>query len=160
MNWFSIDFNKTFLELSPSFFRNVRFQAFYKTFATPLQNLADTKLYQMQHDSRVIYLEKILNEFLNVENYNPLNHIESRKIYISDAPKMERDYIYQVGEEGVIWLYDQSESEVQYIDTTPEEIYQFIVNIHTSIDYEINTVNSIIDYYKLAGKKHIIQEYI
>lgn len=163
MNWIEIDFKETFSEISPSFFRDENFELFNKVYSKPLQKISNSLLYFMQHDSRVIYLEKVLNEFLEVPNYDPLNHLITRKVYIIDAPLKERDYLFLNNEPGVTWLYSEDEEideeDQEYIDVTPEIYYHFIINIHNSINYDEGILRSKINDYKLAGKQYIISTY-
>lgn len=163
MNWIEIDFSKTFLELSPTFFRGENFESFNKAYAKGLQSLSDSTLYFMQHDSRVIYLEKALNEFLEVPGYDPMNHLLTRKVYITDAPAKERDYLFLNNEPEVIWLYAEGETipeeDQEYLDVTPNIYYHFIINISNAITFDEATLRPKIDEYKLAGKQYIITTY-
>jgi hypothetical protein len=163
MNWIEIDFNKTFSELSPTFFRGENFESFSKSFGSPLQTLADSTLYFMQHDSRVIYLEKVLNELLEVPGYDSMNHLATRKVFISDAPAKERDYLFLNDEPEVMWLYAEGEviveDDQEYLDVTPNIYYHFIINIESTITFDEATLRPKIDEYKLAGKQYIITTY-
>ena len=111
----------------------------------------------MQHNSSVIYLEKVLNEHFEVDGYDVLDHVGTRTIYISDAPAKERDYIWQKEEPETMWLDVVGEDE--WIDVSPEVYYHFIVNIPTAISFDELQLRALIDYYKLAGKKYIIKTY-
>jgi hypothetical protein len=153
MNWLSLDFKKTFVELSPSFFTDERFEAFNSAFAKPLQVLADKTLYEMQHDSRVIYLEKMLNEYFEVATYNPNSHIATRQIYIVDTPQVPKTYIYQPEENQPLYL-----GEV-YLDRDNVTTADFIVKIPIAIEFDEPRLRAVIDFYKLAGKKYIIETY-
>jgi hypothetical protein len=153
MYWISTDFKQQLLDLSPTFFRGARFEAFLGAFAKPLQTLADTTLYQMQHDSRVIYLEKLLNEYLQVSTYNPNSHIATRQVYIVDAPQVAKTYIYQPEEEQPIYL-----GQI-YLDRENEVSANFIIKIPSSISFDELRLRALIDFYKLSGKKYIIQTY-
>lgn len=153
MNWISIDFHQTFTDLSPTFFRGVNFEAFSKAFAKPLQSLSEKTLYQMQHDSRVIYLEKLLNEYFEISTYNPSSHLATRQIYIEDAPQVPKTYIYQPEELQPLYL-----GQV-YLDRENEISADFIVKIPLSISFDEPRLRALIDFYKLSGKKYIIQTY-
>ena len=153
MYWISTNFKQQFLDLSPTFFRGERFEAFLGAFAKPLQTLADKTLYQMQHDSRVIYLEKVLNEYFEVPTYNASSHIATRQIYIEDAPQVPKTYIYQPEELQPIYL-----GEI-FLDKDNEITADFIINIPVAISFDEPRLRALIDFYKLSGKKHIIQTY-
>lgn len=162
MNWFSIDFSETLRQLSPTFFRGERFEAFNSSSGSALQSLSDDLLYKMQHDCSVIYLEKMLNEQFNISGYNRSNHVATRKIYIADAPFIERDYLHLNQENETIWLFDDDEPdefEQEYIDVSLGNYYHFVVNIPESIEIDQVKLRALVDYYKLAGKKYIIETY-
>lgn len=153
MNWLSIDFNQTFSELSATFFRDVHFSIFNKCFAFPLQNLSNDILYKMQHDSRVIYLEKILNENFNVSGYDFQNHENTKVVFIDDAPKPPTKYIYlkqEIPPKEYLYL------GTKYL-TGNEDYFDFIVHIPSSYVFVEAKLRAIIDYYKLAGKKYKIE---
>lgn len=154
MYWISTDFKQQFLDLSPTFFRGARFEAFLGAFAKPLQTLADTTLYQMQHDSRVIYLEKLLNEYLQVSTYNPNSHIATRQVYIVDAPQATKNYIYQTEENSPAYL------GTVYLDReVAQDQYQFIIKIPASISFNEARLRALVDFYKLSGKRYLIETY-
>ena len=154
MFWISTDFKQQLLDLSPTFFRGERFEAFLGSFAKPLQTLADTTLYQMQHDSRVIYLEKLLNEYLEVSTYNPNSHIATRQVYIEDAPQAPKNYIYQPEESSPVYL------GTVYLDREVEQDqYQFIIKIPASISFNEARLRALVDFYKLSGKRYLIETY-
>lgn len=154
MYWISTDFKQQFLDLSPTFFRGERFEAFYSAFAKPLQTLADNTLYQMQHDSRVIYLEKLLNEYLGISTYNPNSHIATRQVYIEDAPQALKNYIYQTEENKSVYL------GTVYLDReVAQDQYQFIIKIPASIIFNDTRLRALVDFYKLSGKKYLIETY-
>lgn len=153
MNWLSIDFKQTFVDLSPTFFRDVRFDFFNSAFAAPLQSLADKTLYEMQHDSRVIYLEKVLNEYFEIETYNPNSHIATRQIYIIDTPKAPKTYIFQTEENQPVYL------GTVYLDREQEFNADFIIKVPEAIAFDEPKLRAMVNFYKLAGKKYLIQTY-
>lgn len=160
MYWINVDFQKMLLDISPTFFRDENMKMFMDSMAIPLQNLADKTLYQMQHDSRVIYLEKVLNEYFEVPGYNFMNHVATRTIFIEDADGLEHNWMFNSNEfaEDLI-IYNSDESDTQWLDVSPGNYYHFIVNIPTSLAFDELKTRALIDYYKLAGKKYIIQTY-
>ena len=154
MYWISTNFKQQFLDLSPTFFRGERFEAFLGTFAKPLQTLADTTLYQMQHDSTVIYLEKVLNEYLQIATYNASSHIATRQVYIEDAPQAPKNYIYQPEESNPVYLGNV------YLDReVAQDQYQFIIKIPASISFNEARLRALVDFYKLSGKRYLIETY-
>ena len=153
MYWISTNFKQQFLDLSPTFFRGERFEAFLGAFAKPLQTLADTTLYQMQHDSTVIYLEKVLNEYLQIATYNPSSHIATRQIYIIDTAQAPKTYIYQTGENQPLYL------GTVYLDREETTTADFIIKIPASVSFDELKLRAVVNFYKLAGKKYIIETY-
>jgi hypothetical protein len=150
MNWLSINFKDTFQALSPTFLRGENFQIFISSFSAALQSLSDELLYNMQHDSRVIYLEKVLNEYLNADNYDFLNHELTKLIYIDDAPKPPLKYLYlqeEIPPKEYLYL------GTKYL-TGNEDYFDFFVFIPANYVFVEAKVRAIIDYYKLAGKKY------
>lgn len=151
--WKTIDFLEFFESLLPSFLRkNVELQLMF-SFAKPLIDIYEETLYKMQHDSRVINLEKMLNEYFEVPDYSPMNHNNSKTIFISDAPVQPRKYIFQAEENQPMYLgtiFLGNESPVNY---------KFIVNIPEDYVFIEANLRALINYYKLAGKKYIIQTY-
>ena len=153
MYWISTNFKQQFLDLSPTFFRGERFEAFLGAFAKPLQTLADTTLYQMQHDSTVIYLEKVLNEYLQIATYNPSSHIATRQIYIIDTAQAPKTYIYQTEENQPLYL------GTVYLDREVTTTADFIIKIPSSVSFDELKLRAVVNFYKLAGKKYIIETY-
>lgn len=153
MYWISTNFKQQFLDLSPTFFRGERFEAFLGAFAKPLQTMADTTLYQMQHDSTVIYLEKVLNEYLQIATYNPSSHIATRQIYIIDTVQAPTTYIYQTGENQPLYL------GTVYLDREKTTTADFIIKIPALLSFDELKLRAVVNFYKLAGKKYIIETY-
>ena len=153
MYWISNNFKQQLLDLSPSFFRGERFEAFFEAFAKPLQTLADTTLYQMQHDSTVIYLEKVLNEYLQIATYNPNSHLATRQVYIIDTAQAPKTYIYQTGENQPLYLGSV------YLDREATTAADFVIKIPTTVSFDELKLKAIVNFYKLAGKKYIIETY-
>ena len=153
MLWISTDFKQQLLDLSPTFFRGERFEAFLGSFAKPLQTLADTTLYQMQHDSTVIYLEKVLNEYLQIATYNASSHIATRQVYIIDRPQAPKTYIYRTEENQPVYL------GTIYLDRDNPITADFIIKIPISVSFDELKLRAIVNFYKLAGKKYIIETY-
>lgn len=153
MQWISVNYFKIMMEVSPSFFYGEAFQTLNLAIAKPIQTLADKILYQMQHDSRVIYLEKVLNEYFEIATYNPNSHEATRKIYIVDVAAVPETYIFQPEENKPVYLGSV------YLDRETASNFQFIVKIPNEITYDEARLRALIDYYKLAGKRYIIETY-
>lgn len=159
MIWYNAQTLSLLNGLLPSLIRGQEFTALNEVMAAPIQELADELLYKMQHDSTVISLEKVLNEFQQVVGYDPTNHTETRQIYIEDGPVIERDWLYQKVEDKPKFLYLKSENNPDFIDVFPAQYYHFIVWIPATMVVEEKKFRAVIDYYKLAGKNYSIRKY-
>lgn len=151
--WQTINFYEIFESLLPTFLRKKIFLHIMSACAKPLVEIYEETLYKMQHDSRVINLEKMLNEHFSVLDYSPQSHNATKKVFISNAPEQPKKYIFQ-----------PQENEPMYLDTVylGEENpinYKFIVNVPAAYVFSEPNLRAKIDYYKLAGKKYIIQTY-
>lgn len=152
MTWQTISFNTLIELLLPSFLRKSRIIAILQSAVKPVDTLYQDTLYKMQHNSQVIYLEKMLNEYFEVSGYSPNNHELSKTVFISDAPESGKVYYYQEAEN--LPLYHG----IVY-DTTNTVNYKFIVNIPDTYVFVEAKLRAVIDFYKLAGKKYIIETY-
>lgn len=153
MLWFKNDFKKVNRLLLSPIHRKPRILAIMDSVATALQSLSDKTLYEMQHDSRVIYLEKMLNEYFQVPTYNPNSHLATRQIYIDDVPQLAKTYIYQPEENNPVYL------GTTYLDRGTGVNYQFIVKIPVAITFNELQLRAKIDFYKLGGKRYTIETY-
>jgi hypothetical protein len=128
----------------------------------PLDNLYNELLYKMQHDCSVISLEKMLNEYFKVANYDHQNHEATKQVYIEDEIYPPENYIYTQNEfrpavdydNNDFWLDEDNiylEDDVNYFD--------FVIFIPEDFIFEIAQLKATIDYYKLAAKKYRIELY-
>lgn len=153
MTWLTIDFIKLlFMALTELPLKPRKF-AFFSALVKPLTVIQIDTLYKMQHDSAVISLEKMLNEYFDVATYNANSHITTRQVIIVDAPKTAQNYIYQTAENHAIYL------GTKYLNSSAALSYQFIVKIPEAFEFDEILLRERIDYYKLAGKQYIIQTY-
>ncbi|MBS1535303.1 MAG: hypothetical protein JST78_09515 [Bacteroidetes bacterium] len=151
MIWHQVDFNKLVSDVS--FFRKTIQLKLLRSLVKPLTTLSNTTLYQMQHDSRVIYLEKVLNEYLEVEDYNPINHLATRRVIIEDGTFNGPLYIYQTSENKPVYL------GTKYLDRDTGNTYQFVIKIPSDISFDEARLRAVVDFYKLAGKQYSIEIY-
>ena len=156
MTWQLFNINKLIQLLLPTFLRRTKLIAFLETIATPIDTLYHDTLYKMQHDCRVIYLEKVLNENFTT-GYNSMFHLSTRKIYIEDGPEVIRVYIFQNDENKPLFL--DVEGQQVYLDKPNEVFYNFIIKVPESLVYDSAKFKEIVDYYRLAGKKYTVQTY-
>lgn len=153
MYWVKVNFKNIIAMLLPISLRKERTLAFIEVLIAPIDQLYQDILYKMQHTCQVIYLEKLLNEHFEVVAYNDRNHENTKAIYITDSPKATVQYIYldqEIPPNNYLYLGMKylSGSDIQY---------DFIVHIPLIYSFEEPKIRAIIDYYKLAGKKYLIQ---
>ena len=153
MNWVVINFNQFIQILLPTFLRKPKLLAFLNSIVKPLDSLYKETLNKMQHTCQVIYLEKMLNEYFEVPNYNPIYHDSTKIIYIEDAPIPPTKYIYldqEIPPNNYLYLGTHYlTGDIDHID--------FIVYIPSNYVFEEDKLRAIINYYKLAGKKYTIE---
>lgn len=166
MRWHSFDIVKLVSLLLPMKMRRLNLVLFLNVLTLPLGYLVAQILYKMQHDGRVIYLEKVLNEAFDMPGYSAASHESSKIIYIASGEMPDETYLFQMNEPddppfvGLdanindgddVWLYTQEELDAQYND--------FRVVVPMALQEFENKIKNLVDYYKMAGKKYKI-EYI
>lgn len=164
MNWHNVTIERLVPLLLPVRLRRPGFLAFVRSLLHPVILLQDEIRYKMQHDSRVIYLEKVLNESFNVSGYSPLAHEVSKQIYIGPGEIPDEVYIFQnlepdippyigisidAGDGDDVYLNTREELDNQYCD--------FTVVVPFALQISEIKLKSLVDYYKMAGKKYKIR---
>ena len=152
MIWQTVDFNILIEDLSPTFLRKPAQLALLQSVVKPVDTLYKDTLYKMQHNSQVIYLEKMLNEWFNVSGYSSANHEATKTVFITDAPASVKVYYYQESENLPLYhgtVYDSSQLV----------LHDFIINIPDTYVFVEAKLRAVVDYYKLAGKKYVIETY-
>jgi len=155
MNYQTIDIdilNEMFL---PTFLRNNEVKAFVNSISNPVKELYTTTLYKMQHNGQVIYLEKMLNEYYSILNYDKNNHVATRKIFITNAPIVPRVYIYQPIESKPLYL---NGTTGVYLNR-PQIQYNYIINVPATLVYDEQILRALVNYYN-DTKQFIIQTYV
>lgn len=153
MRWQTIDFNELIRLTSLADFLSGTPTIFVKAMVKPLIPLYNQTLYKMQHNSQVIYLEKMLNEYFEVATYDPNSHVATRKVFIANAPRAPKTYIFQPEENRPVYL------GTEYLDRETTRTHQFIVKIPVAFQYDEILLREQIDFYKLASKEYIIETY-
>lgn len=152
--WYSFDFKRLITQLLPMSLRRLVAVLFFAALLSPLGWLIKQILYKMQHNCQVIYLEKLLNESFAITAYNPDDHEGTKVIKIGPGEIPEEVYIWLQTEPadplwlGEVFLLSQAEADAQYCD--------FTVLIPMSFQAQEYKLQSLLEYYKLAGKKYKI----
>jgi hypothetical protein len=115
----------------------------------------------MQHDCRVIYIEKMLNEAFAMPGYDHQNHEATKVIYIGDGNIPDEVYIFQEEEpDEPIWLDDLDNGEELYLFTQEElneQYSDFTVVAPAALSSQESRIKRLVDYFKMAGKKYKIE---
>lgn len=155
--WNSIDFIKLIKISLRIKLRKVRMIAFLSALMTPVQKLHDETLYTMQHDGRKIYLEKVLNDYFQVDGYNPSDHEITKTVYIGNNPRPGETFIYQPEENNPLFL----EPNEVFLYQENESLLEFSFTVFIPDTYIFNepTIRALIDKYRFVGKLYNIQTY-
>ncbi len=138
--------------LIPTFLRQSKFIAWLFVLSKPLEMLySDFVSYKLKTgqnlkiNGQVCYLRKALND-----EFDPY----LRRIKIYDAVIQKGSYLYKISEKkpqylGKLYLYSSL-----YLS---EKGSHFIVEIPSELNPKTYKIETMINYYKLAGKKYIIK---
>lgn len=162
MFWLTTNFIELIKQLMPTFLRKSKHIALLSSFVSPLQTVHDELLYQMQHDGRTIYLEKVLNEHFEVAGYDHQNHETTKTVYIEDVPEPEKLYIYQDEEIENTFILDEPDSENDlFLDQENENLtaYSYVIYVPDIYTFSEPKLRALIDIYRYIGKKYQIQTY-
>lgn len=162
MTWHKIDIHKLFVQLLPVSLRRLHTVLFLHALSLPLKRLTENVLYKMQHDGRVIYLEKVLNEAAEIPTYSAKNHENTKVLFIGPGEIPDEVYIFQNPEpDAPVWLElgDEfpNEADKTYLNTQAElddEYCDFTVWVPGTMNYLETKLRHLINYYKMAGKKY------
>lgn len=157
MKWHSFNISKFINWSLPIALRRLKLVLFLYALTMPLRWLIANVLYKMQHDCRVIYIEKVLNEAFAMPGYDHQNHEATKVIYIGDGNIPDEVYIFQEEEpdepvwldDDEVYLFTQEELDEQYTD--------FTVVAPLSLQPQENRIKRLVDYFKMAGKKYKIE---
>jgi len=125
--FYIIDWGVLFLWNLPSFLRKPKQIAWIKAFTKPINDFYQSKQlwresirYRLAHSGEVIYLEKVLNEYFEIADYDPKDHNATKKIYIGEGDEIFPIWLAIQQEEELQWLALDSEEAPLYTPTTQE----------------------------------------
>nr|WP_314784519.1 hypothetical protein [uncultured Capnocytophaga sp.] len=161
---FNFKIEKLVILLIPSFLRKTRMVGWIRTLSAPISQLYYDFIQKRYLDikklglnGQVCYLRKALNDAFD---------IEQRRIRIWDGNQYKGQYLYTEGEQkpkflGTMYLHrevDYSDTGVDFIVKIPLEIWE-AKKISTSEigKYRFFEIEALIDFYKLASKRYIIE---
>jgi hypothetical protein len=157
---YSIDYKKMVLWLTPNRLRKTRMLAWLGVLVNPVvvlyQNFLafrKTKLYYLGISPSVCDLERLLND-----RYD----FTQRRIYIDDAQDKPIKYIFRRLESKPKFLRRRSEASPLILYTRNESginAIHFIVYVPVSIVFDLQEMKSLINIYKLLGKRYKVQTF-
>mgnify|MGYP006197516351 CR=1 FL=1 len=162
MFWLTVNFKELIKQILWEDVRKPRMIAYLASFITPLQSIYDKTLYQMQHDGRTIYLEKVLNEWFQVAGYDSQNHETTKLVYIEDTIQDDKLYVHQDLELENVYLEDDPDNpDDLFLDSEIENsvAFSFIIFIPDTFTFNEIKVRALVDSYRYIGKKYSIQTY-
>ncbi|MGY0039180.1 hypothetical protein [Pedobacter sp. NJ-S-72] len=110
-------------------------------------NKREDNLYKLAHNGQVCYLRKALNDMFDME---------LRRIYIDDGDRFKRTYIYTVPENQPRYIKPLFlQPRTSYADTGNDFKVMVPAEVNTPANYY--QLDALIDFYKLASKRHIIE---
>src|SRR5690606_25620670 len=112
MMWANFDIARFIQLFLPIAQRRLLTIGWIKAVLAPLEWLKDDILYRMQHDCRVIYMEKMLNEKFSVAGYDADDHEATKVIYIDEGEIPEYVWLNTSQNPDKIWL------GTQYLNTS------------------------------------------
>lgn len=160
--WYNIDIYRLGYLLLPPVLRNGRLYAFLKVLLHPFfvlvtlfKNYRKSTLTTINTNGQVIYIEKALNDaFL----------FDDKLIYITDTGNdtYSASLLYPT-EEGTMRVYEEGNEEVTYITASNEGKlngdYQVNVPEFLNNEKDLETIKTILDYNKPAGRAYVIKIY-
>ena len=150
--WYKVDWNRLVLLLLPSMLRQPVLFAYLKALISPIAKLhnqwklmREANLRKLSYNGQRCYLRKALNDECDAD---------LRRIYIGETLNSEPDYIYTSDENldvylGIMYIeneFDYSTGVVDFLVFVPQEV----------LNFKINQLTAILDFYTLAGKKYEI----
>lgn len=161
-NIFSIDYKKLIVLLLPTMLRKPILFALLKSATKPVVSLYDTfssnrsrNLYEVEQNGQVCYMRKMLND-----NFDR----DQRRIYISDGESSEWVFLFQKstfnsqGGKQPVWVSNEEPVLVPRQGSVSAAGSDFVVNIPVALRgaADENRITALVNYYKLASKRYII----
>lgn len=155
---FNIDVYKLGRMLLPPVLRRTRIFAFLKTMLTAVKDIVDNfDEFKQQADAMlsvngtVASLEKLLND-----RY----YLPDRDIYITDGDGLQVPYLY-ADQNNTIPVYQSASLDQTYVYGQNEgsASADFIVHIPSIVEYDIENIKSLLEFFKPAGRSFEIKIY-
>lgn len=167
---FNLDFAYIIECLLPPFLRGPKMLAWLISLTKPIETLYNTfqafrssSLDKVSYNSQIIYLEKLLNDRFNPSMVAPIYIADVANIsytYVANkAEGYDPIYIGNKAEAGTpLYIGNRSEYQGQYEFKVmvPAAVYADLLADNEAL---LNTMKALINFYKLAGKRYLIQSY-
>lgn len=158
--WYNVDVYKLGLQLLPLLLRKRVLFAFLCALLSPFHLLAElfktfrsSSLKRLNVNGQVIYIEKALNETFDLKN---------GEIYLSDTDNLmgSGSMLYPQPEQSVV-IFSGDESEILYIPSGGDGKANgdYIVNVPSFLETELESIKTIVEYNKPAGRSYVIKVY-
>lgn len=150
--WYKLNISRLVELLTPTFLRQQRHLEWLEALHFPLQQIVhwhkkyrEQNLYRIQITSQVCYVRRALNDF-----FDP----EQRRIQIREANEFKPIFIYTRAEKkplflGNIFLHSKENYQHSGVD--------FRVIVPKELAFNPHQMEALIDFYKTASKRYIIQ---
>lgn len=158
--WYNVDVYKLGLQLLPPLLRKRVLFAFLCALLSPFRMLAElfgtfrrSSLSRLNVNGQVIYIEKALNEAFELKD---------REIYLSDTDDlMGSGSVLYPKPEGSAMVFGSDESEILYIPEGGDGKADgdYIVNVPSFLEAELESIKTIVEYNKPAGRRYVIKVY-
>ena len=155
---YNIVYTRLKLWLTPGLLTKAKLLAWLGIMVAPVQFLYQDllrfrtqKLYELAITPQVCYLQKMLND-----RYDYVQ----RRIVIVDAMEQDPVYIFRTSENKPQFFYRRSENQPVYFFTRGESgalRNDFVIQVPAAIVFPSAEMRSLVQTYKLAGKKFAIQ---
>ena len=158
--WYNLDIYKFALHLIPPSLRKSKLTVILNVLLYPFGLLyqafgafRNNSLKRLNINGQVIYIEKALNDAYN---------LDKKEIFITDVDSSaEGDSIIFPDNEKTMCVYANGEANVLYISSQNEGSHEgdFIVNLPSFLEAELNNIKNIVNYNKPAGRSYVIKLY-
>lgn len=158
--WYNMDIYKLGAYLLPPFLRKKRMYAFFCVFLYPFywlckmfKDYRKSSLQKLNVNGQVAYIEKRLcDEF----------ELEYRDIYITDSDSLRPNVADMYRDPSVtLTVYPESSEEKLYLESGDESVKSedYIVNVPSFLADHLETIKTIVEYNKPAGRTYKINLY-
>ena len=158
--WYNVDVYKLAAYLLPPFLRKKKLFSFFSVFVYPFfglvqsfKNFRKSRLYRLNANGQVIYIEKYLNDYFN---------LEYKDIYITDSDNNIANVSDLYSDSSItMTVYPANFTDVLYVmsgfESTKRE--DFIVNVPSYLHDRISEITTLVEYNKPAGRNYYINIY-